>query len=349
MVALPEPFSSIPRTQLLYPGPTHIEQLGRLSAKYTVNANKVSVWVKHEETNSPLAMGGNKIRKLEYLVPEIQSSECDTLVTVGGIQSNHCRQVAAIGAKLGLRVITVQDDRVHADSQTYYELGNVQLSRMMGSESRLDRNVDEIMRELRADGKKPFFIPSGMSTHPLGGLGFARWTFEVVEQETELNVWFDTIVVSVNSGSTVAGMIAGFKLADRNQKGTGDHDQKRRKRKIVCVDASSRPKEVVEDMVLSIARTTATKIGLSENEIEADDVVVEDRFTGSPYGKPEKATIDAVRVAAEMEALILDPVYTGKAFAGLLGILENNEVPPGSNVLFCHTGGQSVLGAYGEL
>ncbi|KAI1624801.1 tryptophan synthase beta subunit-like PLP-dependent enzyme [Exophiala viscosa] len=339
MVILPEPFSSIPRTQLMYPGPTHISRLDRLTSKYG-DAHNIGIWVKHEETNSPLAMGGNKIRKLEYLVPEIKASDCDTLVTVGGIQSNHCRQVAAIGAKFGYKVVTVQDDRVHPPNETYYELGNVQLSRVMGCESRQDHSVEEVMDQIRAQGGKPYFIPSGMSLHPLGGLGFARWAFEVVEQERELGVRFDAVVVSVNSGSTVAGMIAGFKMADVDTN---------KKRKIVCVDASSRPKEEVQNMVLKIARTTAARIGLAEDEIGEDDVLVEDRFTGSQYGKPEKATVDAVRVAAEMEALILDPVYTGKAFAGLLGLLEQNEIQPGSNVLFCHTGGQSVLGAYGEI
>src|ERR1700744_2386448 len=134
MATLPEPFASIPRAQLLYPGPTPIQKLDRLSSHYS-SSHKATVWVKHEDTNSPLAGGGNKIRKLEYLVPEILSSEpkVDTLVTVGGVQSNHCRQVSAVGAKLGLKVVTVHSDIVPDQGEGYHRAGNVQLSRLMGT------------------------------------------------------------------------------------------------------------------------------------------------------------------------------------------------------------------------
>ncbi len=346
MVKLPEPFANIPRHQLLYRGPTPIQKLERLSDYYSHSGRKATVWVKHEDTNSPVGGGGNKIRKLEYLVPEILSHDprVDTLVTVGGIQSNHCRQVAAVGAKLGLKVVTVHSDIVPGQSEGYYGSGNIQLGRMMGSTAEMGMNAEEVMEEIRTEGGTPYFIPSGASTHPLGGLAFARWAFEVVEQEQELGAFFDTIVVSVNSGSTVAGMIAGFKLADRQNKSSNST-----KRTIICVDAASRPASELKPTILEIAQRTASKVGADPNDISEDDIMIEDRFSSGAYGLPEKSTLDALRKAASLEALILDPVYTGKAFTAVLGLLEAGEVDDGQNMLFCHTGGTAVLGAYGGL
>ncbi|KAJ9603366.1 hypothetical protein H2200_012144 [Cladophialophora chaetospira] len=346
MVQLPEPFASIPRHQLLYPGPTPVRKLERVSKHYssstTPEAN-VTVWVKHEDANSPLAGGGSKIRKLEYLVSDILASEpkVDTLVTVGGVQSNHCRQVAAVGVKLGIKVVAVHSENVPGQPEEYYKMGNLQLSRLMGSTSDVGGNVEDTMEKIRKEGRTPYFIPSGASTHPLGGLGFARWAFEVVEQEQDLGVFFNTIVVSLGSGSTVAGMIAGFKLADRQGK-----DQMSRKRKIVCVDAMSRPISERKPMILDIARNTAAQIGLDANDVDEKDIIIEDRFSSGAYGLPQDSTLDAMRKAASLEALILDPVYTGKAFAAVLGMLETEEVDSGGNILFCHTGGTAVLGAY---
>lgn len=342
MAKLPEPFASIPRFDLLYPGPTPIQKLERISRRYSSLDYKVTVWVKHEDTNSPLGGGGNKIRKLEYLVPEILSSnpKVDTLVTVGGIQSNHCRQVTALGARLGLEVVTVHSDLVPGRHPGYSHMGNMQLSKLMGG-GPIMGNLDETMKTIRERGGTPYFIPSGASGHPLGGLGFARWAFELCEQEAEMGVFFDTIVVSVNSGSTVAGMVAGFKLMEREGKGSQPRD-----RKIICVDAASRPAQELEPTILKIAREAASKINVPADDITESDFIIEDRFTSGSYGVPNDDTLGAMREAASKEALILDPVYTGKAFTAVFGLLDRKEVADQGNILFCHTGGTDVLGAY---
>ena len=203
------------RVPLLF-GPSPVHRLERLSEHL---GGEVEIWAKREDCNSGLAYGGNKVRKLEYLAADALAQGCDTLVSIGGVQSNHTRQVAAVAAQLGLGCVLVQEHWVEWPDVVYDKVGNILLSRIMGADVRLDPagfdigirpSWEDALASVEERGGKPYAIPAGASDHPLGGLGFARWADEVAEQERELGVFFDTIVVCSVTGSTQAGMIAGF-------------------------------------------------------------------------------------------------------------------------------------------
>src|SRR5690242_116431 len=208
------------RVPLLF-GPSPLHRLERLSEHL---GGAVDVWAKREDCNSGLAYGGNKVRKLEYLAAEALAQGSDTLVSIGGVQSNHTRQVAAVAAHLGLGCVLVQEHWVDWPDVVYDKVGNILLSRIMGADVRLvDAGFDiafrpswqDALASVEAAGGKPYAIPAGASDHPLGGLGFARWADEVAAQEAELGVFFDSVVVCSVTGSTQAGMIAGFAAQER--------------------------------------------------------------------------------------------------------------------------------------
>ena len=342
-VTLPQPFAAIPRESFLF-GPSPIQGLPRISAAL---GGKVNVYAKREDCNSGLAFGGNKVRKLEYLASEAVASGADTLVSIGGVQSNHTRAVTAVARKLGLQVATLQEHWVDWENPGYEQVGNIQLSRLMGSDVRLNAEgfgiehkgaLKKLTDEITAKGGKPYYIPAGASDHPLGGLGFARWAFEVEQQEKEMGVFFDTIIVCAVTGSTLAGMIAGFKLA---QKKNGS-----KPRKIIGIDAAGEGKvQQTFDQILRIAKFTAEKIGLSADDVTADDVILRDEWNAKIYGIPDETTKAAIRFGAETEAFITDPVYEGKSLAGMMDLIKNGEIA-GGNCLYAHLGGQLALNAY---
>ncbi|KAK3402733.1 1-aminocyclopropane-1-carboxylate deaminase [Sordaria brevicollis] len=353
---LPEPFASIPREPLTF-GPSPIQPLPRISAAL---GGKVNVFAKREDLNSGLAFGGNKTRKLEYLLPDALSQGCDTLVSIGGIQSNHTRQVAAAAAKLGLHAALVQEDWVPGWKDAGYDkVGNIQLSRLMGADVRLEplagfgiehkQTLAKLKDDLEKEGRKPYYIPAGASDHPLGGLGFARWAFEVVAQEEELGIWFDTVVVCAVTGSTMAGMVAGFKLVEKLGEDSGKGEViKRRKRRVIGIDASAKV-EQTRAQILRIAKQTAAKIGLRDEDITEEDIVLDDRYHAGVYGVPDERTIEAIKFGARTEAFITDPVYEGKSLAGMMDMIKKGEIEAGSNVLYAHLGGQLALNAYSAL
>ena len=214
------------RVELLF-GPSPIHRLDRLSEHL---GGGVQIWAKREDCNSGLAYGGNKTRKLEYLAADALRTGCDTLVSIGGVQSNHTRQVAAVAARLGLGCVLVQEHWVDWPDTIYDKVGNILLSRIMGADVRLDPAGFDIgfrpsweaaLDSVTERGGKPYAIPAGASDHPLGGLGFARWAQEVHEQEQELGVFFDTVVVCSVTGSTQAGMVAGFATQSRPRRVLG--------------------------------------------------------------------------------------------------------------------------------
>ncbi|KAK0117783.1 hypothetical protein ONS95_012108 [Cadophora gregata] len=343
-VTLPEPFASIPKSDFLF-GPSPVHHLPRISEAL---GGKVAIWAKREDCNSGIAFGGNKTRKLEYLVPEALEQGCDTLISIGGVQSNHTRQVAGVAAKLGLKAKLVQEHWVDWTDPGYEKVGNIQLSRLMGAAPRLDpsefgighkQTLANLTKEVIESGGKPYYIPAGASDHPLGGLGFARWAFEVAEQEKELGVFFDTVIVCAVTGSTFAGMIAGFKLLEKNGG---------RKRRVVGIDASAKPKET-RDQVLRIAKFTGVKIGLAEGDITEGDVELDERYHDGCYGIPGEMTKSAMRFGAETEGFITDPVYEGKSLAGMMDLVKKGEIKDGSTVLYAHLGGQLALNAYSGL
>jgi 1-aminocyclopropane-1-carboxylate deaminase len=327
-----------PRYPLLF-GPSPIQRLDRL----TKHLGGATVWAKREDCNSGYAFGGNKARKLEYLVADALATGCDTLVSIGGVQSNHTRQVAAAAVVAGLKCVLVQESWVDWPDVTYDRVGNILLSRLMGADVRLvnaDFGIgfkdswEQALAEIESTGGKPYAIPAGASDHPLGGLGFASWAREVEAQEAELGVFFDTVIVCSVTGSTQAGMIAGF--ADRS-----------RERRVIGIDASAKPDETWAQ-VARIARFTAKAIGL-RRELRDDEVVLDDRYHAGTYGIPGESTLSAMRLAARLEAMITDPVYEGKSMAGLVDLISRGEIDRSSNVLYAHLGGQPALNAYGAL
>jgi 1-aminocyclopropane-1-carboxylate deaminase len=332
------PLSDFPRHPLTF-GPSPIHRLDRL----TGHLGGATVWAKREDCNSGLAYGGNKLRKLEYLVPEALALGADTLVSIGGYQSNHTRQVAAVAAHLGLRCVLVQEMWVDWPDSVNDRVGNIMLSRIMGAEVRLDPAGFDIgfrdswkqaIADVEARGGTPYAIPAGASDHPLGGLGFAGWADEVARQEEALGVFFDTIVVCTVTGSTHAGMIAGFAAQERE-------------RRVIGIDASA-TLDKTRDQVARIARRTADLIDLGR-DLRDDEITVLEGWAGDLYGIPVESTLEAMRLTGQLEGVILDPVYEGKSMAGLIDLVSSGEISRDSNVLYAHLGGQPALNAYSAL
>lgn len=334
--------ADFPRYPLTF-GPSPLQHLKRL----TQHLGGAQVWAKREDVASGLAFGGNKVRKLEYIVPDILASGADTLVSIGGYQSNHTRQVAAVAAHLGLKARLVQEKWVPWDDPTNDRVGNILLSRMMGADTRLDDAGFDIgirdswrqaLAEVEAAGGTPYAIPAGASEHRLGGLGFANWAFEVAEQEKSLGVFFDTVIVCTVTGSTHAGMIAGFAALEEL---TGA------RRRIIGIDASATLRQT-QDQVERIARHTAALIELGR-DLRDDEIQVLDGWAGDLYGVPVDSTMTAMALGAQLEAMITDPVYEGKSLAGLIDLVESGDIPRDSTVLYAHLGGQPALNAYHSL
>jgi len=317
-------------------GPSPVHRLERLTA----HLGGAALWAKRDDCNSGLAFGGNKTRKLEYLIADALAKGCDTLVSIGGVQSNHTRQVAAAAARTGLRCVLVQERWVDWPDVVYDRVGNIQLSRIIGAEVRLDdagfgigfkESWERAIADVQAAGGTPYAIPAGASDHELGGLGFARWAQELAEQERELGVFFDTVVVCSVTGSTQAGMVAGFAAQERE-------------RRVVGIDGSARPAETREQ-VARIARATAALIEVGR-ELREDEVILDERYHAGTYGIPDERTLEAIRTAGRLEGMLTDPVYEGKSMAGMIDLVATGEIERGSNVLYAHLGGQPALSAY---
>jgi 1-aminocyclopropane-1-carboxylate deaminase len=320
------------RYPLLF-GPSPVHRLDRLSA----HLGGPAIWAKREDCNSGLAFGGNKTRKLEYIVPDALAQGADTLVSIGGYQSNHTRQVAAVAARLGLKAKLVQEKWVDWPDAVNDKVGNILLSRIMGAEVTLDPSGFDIglrdsweraLEEVRAAGGKPYGIPAGASEHRLGGLGFANWAREVERQEEELGVFFDTVVVCTVTGSTQAGMVAGFAAGPRP-------------RRVIGIDASATP-DRTRDQVTRIATHTADLI----DHPHPEQITLLEGWAGDRYGIPVQSTVDAIRLTGRLEGVILDPVYEGKSMAGLIDLVRTGDIAPSSTVLYAHLGGQPALNAY---
>ena len=325
-----------PRVPLLF-GPSPVHPLERLTEHL---GGAAEIWAKREDCNSGLAYGGNKVRKLEYLAADALAQGCDTLVSIGGVQSNHTRQVAAVAAHLGLGCVLVQEHWVDWADPGYETVGNILLSRIMGADVRLDPagfdiairpSWEDALASVEASGGKPYPIPAGASDHPLGGLGFARWADEVADQEREFGVFFDTIVVCSVTGSTQAGMIAGFAGQERE-------------RSVLGIDGSATVQQT-RDQIARIARFTAEAIGLGR-DLRDEEIVLLDEWHAGTYGIPDEKTLDAIRLCARLEGVLTDPVYEGKSMAALIDLVRSGRIEPGSRVLYAHLGGQPALNAY---
>jgi 1-aminocyclopropane-1-carboxylate deaminase len=325
-----------PRHRLTF-GPSPIHKLERLGAHL---GGKVEIFAKREDCNSPIAFGGNKVRKLEYLVPDALAQGADTLVTIGGVQSNHTRAVAGVAAHLGFGCRTVQENWVDHSDAVYDRVGNIQLSRLMGADVRLvdegfgigfKRSWEEALEGVRQAGGRPYPIPAGASDHPLGGLGFVGFAEEVRAQEKDLGLRFDYIFVCSVTGSTQAGMVVGFAADGRADR-------------VIGIDASAKPDETFEQ-ILRIAERTADLVELGR-PITRADVVLDTRFAAPAYGLASASTNAAIRLGARLEGFITDPVYEGKSLDGMVQMIRAGEIPAGSKVLYAHLGGQLALNGY---
>jgi 1-aminocyclopropane-1-carboxylate deaminase len=239
--------------------------------------------------------------------------------------------------------VLVQESWVDWPDAVYDRVGNILLSRIMGADVRLvqagfgigfKESWEQALAEIEVAGGTPYAIPAGASDHRLGGLGFASWAMEVERQERELGVSFDTIIVCSVTGSTQAGMIAGFAA----QEG---------RRRVIGIDGSAKPAET-RDQVARIARATAALIQVGR-EIRDDEIILDERYHAGTYGIPDQRTLEAIRLVGRLEGMITDPVYEGKSMAGLIDMVGSGEIGRDSNVLFAHLGGQPALNGYSAL
>jgi 1-aminocyclopropane-1-carboxylate deaminase len=286
-----------------------------------------------------LAFGGNKLRKLEYIVPDAIASGADTLVSIGGVQSNHTRMVAATAAKIGMKCRLVQESWVPHEDAVYDRVGNILLSRVMGADVQLvDEGFDigirqsweNALADVKAKGGKPYPIPAGASVHKFGGLGYVGFAEEVRAQEAELGFSFDYIVVCTVTGSTHAGMVVGFAKDGRQ-------------RQVIGIDASFTPAQT-KAQVLDIAQKTSALIG--GKDIVADDIVLNEDYAYHVYGVPSQETIEAIRLSARLEGMMTDPVYEGKSMQGMIDLVKKGFFPAGSKVLYAHLGGVPAINGY---
>ncbi|KAK4683515.1 1-aminocyclopropane-1-carboxylate deaminase, partial [Tremellales sp. Uapishka_1] len=328
--------AALPKETFLF-GPSPVQYLPNLTAAL---GGKVNLYAKREDCNSGLAYGGNKVRKLEFLVADAKAKGCNTLVSVGGVQSNHTRAVTAVAAASGLKAVTVQEKWVPIDPPLYAETGNILLSRLMGGDVRLNEETFHIghkaateaaFKDVEEKGGKPYYIPAGASDHPLGGMGFVSVIAELESQEAALGIFFDTVVVCSVTGSSHAGSLVGALLEGKG-------------RKVIGIDASGKP-DATRAQVLKIAQNTIKRLDPAQM-VEDKDVILDDRFHAGIYGIPDDETIAAMKLAAQTDAFITDPVYEGKSMAGLIQLVREGSIKPDSNVLYLHLGGQPALNAY---
>lgn len=318
-------------------GTTAIEFLPRLTEAL---GGKVEIYAKRDDCNSGLAMGGNKLRKLEYIVPDAIASGADTLVSIGGVQSNHTRMVAATAAKIGMKCVVIQESWVPHDDAVYDRVGNILMTRLMGADSRLvDEGFDigirdsweEALQSVRDAGGTPYPIPAGASVHKYGGIGYAAFADEVRAQEAEMGIKFDYIIVCCVTGSTQAGMIVGFAADDRADR-------------VIGIDASGTPDQLRKQM-RGIVDQTAELVELGR-AVRDDEIVINPDYAYPAYGVPSHETNEAIRLAARTEAMITDPVYEGKSMQGMIDLTKKGFFPDGSKVLYVHLGGAPALNGY---
>ncbi|ABV93181.1 pyridoxal phosphate-dependent enzyme [Dinoroseobacter shibae DFL 12 = DSM 16493] len=319
-----------PRTPLCHQ-PTPIEAMPRLSAAL----GGPSLFVKRDDCTG-LAMGGNKTRKLEFLVGEAMEEKADMLVTQGAVQSNHVRQTAAAACKLGMKCHVLLERRVPGRDASYESTGNVLLDNLFGATHEfrpagLDMNAEArtVTERLQAEGHRPYFIPGGGS-NPTGALGYVACAREIAEHSRATGQSFDWLVMSTGSTGTHAGLVAGFHAMGHELPVMGVSVRQPRERQMQAVHA--------------LTQATLEKLG--HDGVPLKKIIVDDGYVGEGYGIPAPSTLEAIRLTARQEGLLLDPVYSAKGMAGLIGMVRSGFFKPSDSVLFLHTGGASALFAY---
>lgn len=324
-------FARFPRIRLAHL-PTPLERLDRLSREL----GGPEIWIKRDDCTG-LSTGGNKTRKLEFLMAEAVAQGADTVMTQGATQSNHARQTAAFAAKLGLACHLLLEDRTGSNDLNYKTNGNVLLDRLHGAttETRaggvdMNAEMEAVAERLRAEGRKVYTIPGGGS-NPTGALGYANCALELINQANEMGLPIDHIVTATGSAGTQAGLIVGLKAINANVPLLG-----------IGVRA---PKEKQEESVFALAERTAAKLGCP-GAVRREDVVADSNYVGRGYGIPGPDTLEAIRLFAELEGILLDPVYSGKGAAGLIDYVRKGIFKKGERIVFLHTGGSAALFGY---
>ena len=323
---------AIPRVALAHL-PTPLEEMPRLSAAL----GGPRLWVKRDDCTG-LGVGGNKVRKLEYDLAAALAAGADSIVCGGVMQSNTCRQVAAAAAKLGLAChLGIMHGRVPKTEPGYDATGNILLDRLYGAaihdlpwDEDRNRGLRHIEAELKASGRKPYFVPYGASDG-LGALGYARMVLELVDQCAALGLAPTHLVHASGSAGTQAGIVATLCALDHPFRCIG-------------IDVDAQPERVAAD-VRRVGREAAALLGVSDKWTEKA-VDVAGGFAGPAYGVPDERTLEAIHLAARLEALALDPVYSGKGMAGLIGLIRAGQLRPEHTVIWIHTGGLPCLFAY---
>ena len=312
--------------------PTPLEPLKNLSKLL----NGPQIFVKRDDCTG-LATGGNKTRKLEFLLAEAQQKNADTIISQGATQSNHVRQTVAISAKLGFNCEVLLEHRTGSNDPGYLENGNVLLDRLFGANIRsvpagtdMDVAMEGVAKEIRKNGGNPYIIPGGGSS-PTGTLGYVNCAMELVGQANDRSLRIDHLVTATGSAGTQAGLLAGLEGTRSGVPVLG-----------ICVNAD---KKIQEKKVFALAEKTAVFLGIP-GSVKRETVVANDNYVGEGYGLPTDGMIEAVRLLAREEGILLDPVYSGKGMAGLIDLVRKGEFRKDENVVFLHTGGSASLFAY---
>ncbi|MGB3147247.1 MAG: D-cysteine desulfhydrase [Paracoccaceae bacterium] len=312
--------------------PTPLEKLDRLSKEL----GGPEIWIKRDDCTG-LSTGGNKTRKLEFLMAEAQAMGADTVMTQGATQSNHARQTAAFAAKLGMACHLLLEDRTGSNDANYNGNGNVLIDHLHGATTSkrtggldMAAEMEKVAERLRAEGRKVYVIPGGGS-NPTGALGYVNCAFELVGQANDRSMVIDHLVTATGSAGTQAGLITGLKAINAGIPLTG-----------IGVRA---PKEKQEENVFALALKTAEKLGCP-NVVARGDVVADSNYVGAGYGIPREDTLEAIRMFAQLEGILLDPVYSGKGAAGLIDYCRKGHFKKGERVVFLHTGGSVALFGY---
>lgn len=320
-----------PRVPLCH-APTPLELLPNL----TKHLGGPQIWIKRDDCTG-IATGGNKVRKLEFLMGDARAQGADHIVTQGAVQSNHVRQTAAVAAKLGLKCTAVLEHRVETNDPDYNNNGNVLLDRLMGCAieyrpggTDMQAAIGEVGEKLRSQGAKPYLIPGGGS-NPVGALGYVSVALELIAQANAMGLRIDRIVHATGSAGTQAGLLTGLTAMNAGVKVLG-----------IGVRA---PKDTQEANVHRLAEATAAHLGL-KGGIPREAVEANCDYVGPGYGQPTPGMAEAVMLLARLEGILLDPVYSGKGMAGLIDLIRKGRFGKDENVVFLHTGGSVGLFGY---
>lgn len=314
--------------------PTPLEPLPALSK----SLGGPQIWMKRDDLTG-MGLGGNKVRKLEFLAGEALARGADHLVTQGAVQSNHVRQTAAVAAKLGLRCTAVLEHRIETNDPAYLGNGNVLLDQILDVRieyrpggTDMQAAIEEVGGRLEAEGARPYLIPGGGSNR-VGALGYAGVAFEIVQQANDQGLRIDRLVHATGSAGTQAGLVAGLHALSSPIRVLGI--------------GVRNPRDKQETAVLKLARDTAAYMGVAR-DLPASAVEANCDYVGSGYGQPTPGMVEAVKLVARTEGIFLDPVYSGKGMAGLIDLIRNDTFKAGENVVFLHTGGAPGLFGYAE-